>query len=144
MTVVFTDVLKSDNHSYIGDDLAAITTKTALDELATDKINTASNVADNQIIIANLVTGKLLQGAPGAFIDDSGNLTVTGNLISPTLTGAPTAPTPPDNSTPTAIATTQYVADNAGGGESLGEFEGGDSATVYSSADIDLESGASA
>ena len=35
-------------------------------------------------------------------------------LASPTFTGAPEAPTPADNSTPNALATTQYVADNAG------------------------------
>ncbi|RKX64259.1 MAG: hypothetical protein DRP42_06660, partial [Tenericutes bacterium] len=37
-------------------------------------------------------------------------------IASPTFTGTPEAPTPADNSTPTALATTQYVADNSSSG----------------------------
>lgn len=85
--------------------------KTKLNDLATtyEPIKSAD---DNYVTDAE----KIVIGNTSGTNTGDQDLSTYAPLASPALTGAPTAPTPADNTTPTALATTQYVADNSGGG----------------------------
>ena len=107
----------------------------------TSNSNSGDNAANtnyaNDYRAANFVAGTDYEAADSAIMKEGENISLLNNdsgftgdqdlsgyapLASPTFTGTPKAPTPVDNSTPTALATTQYVADNAGGGGS-GDME---------------------